>query len=310
MPIATGNRTTLRALWMGAALPPGRRRLSVHSVFTRALNLSIEGWDLLATVTGPEGEGMPHSIALGLDVDFSGLELRPGDRGSLDEASLCLRAGGGPIEIELSDSERETVGGPAGIDGLARAARGSAFGAAAEALAEEEELRCCDLRIGALLRGEPCLGAMGRRLVEAALALATSLRQPAAGSSREALGSAVRRLVGLGPGLTPSGDDFLCGLLASSSFSRHQLAEALEEAALAGIAGTNEISASLLRCAARGLFPRDLRRAAAALAAEDEVGAVLAIRRLCAHGHSSGADTAAGFLFGLAALTSASTLLQ
>jgi Protein of unknown function (DUF2877) len=62
----------------------------------------------------------------------------------------------------------------------------------------------------------------------------------------------VRRLLGVGPGLTPAGDDVLAGLLVGlRSFG--QKAEPLRLAVLAGLAaGTTDLSAALLRCAARG----------------------------------------------------------
>jgi hypothetical protein len=62
----------------------------------------------------------------------------------------------------------------------------------------------------------------------------------------------VRRLVGVGPGLTPAGDDVLAGLLVGL-WSFGQRAEPLRLTVLAGLAaGTTDLSAALLRCAARG----------------------------------------------------------
>ena len=62
----------------------------------------------------------------------------------------------------------------------------------------------------------------------------------------------VRRLLGVGPGLTPAGDDVLAGLLVGL-WSFGQRAERLRLAVLAGLsAGTTDLSAALLRCAAGG----------------------------------------------------------
>ena len=62
----------------------------------------------------------------------------------------------------------------------------------------------------------------------------------------------VRRLLGVGPGLTPAGDDVLAGLLVGL-WSFGQKAGPLRLAVLAGLpAGTTDLSAALLRCAARG----------------------------------------------------------
>jgi hypothetical protein len=70
--------------------------------------------------------------------------------------------------------------------------------------------------------------------------------------SPEVVAHLVRRLLGVGPGLTPAGDDVLAGLLVGlGSFG--QRAEPLRRAVLTGLAtGTTDLSAALLRCAARG----------------------------------------------------------
>jgi hypothetical protein len=82
------------------------------------------------------------------------------------------------------------------------------------------------------------------------------LRLPAAvlddAHSPELAADLVRRLLGVGPGLTPAGDDVLAGLLVGL-WSFGQRTEPLRLAVLAGLAaGTTDLSAALLRCAARG----------------------------------------------------------
>jgi len=70
--------------------------------------------------------------------------------------------------------------------------------------------------------------------------------------SPEVAADLVRRLLGVGLGLTPAGDDVLAGLLVGL-WSFGQRAEPLRRAVLTGLAtGTTDLSAALLRCAARG----------------------------------------------------------
>ena len=70
--------------------------------------------------------------------------------------------------------------------------------------------------------------------------------------SPEVAADLVRRLLGVGPGLTPAGDDVLAGLFVGL-WSFGQNAEPLRLTVLAGLsAGTTDLSAALLRCAARG----------------------------------------------------------
>ncbi|MGN9844732.1 DUF2877 domain-containing protein [Nonomuraea sp. H19] len=121
--------------------------------------------------------------------------------------------------------------------------------------------------------------------------------------------TAAEQLVGLGPGLTPSGDDVLAGLLVTL---RHLGAAAGAERAVwladwlapavtfDARTRTTPLSATLLHCAARG-------------EASPEVTAVLrgvtgrqalepALRRLHRLGHTSGADLAQGIAIGVTAV--------
>ncbi|MFC4113623.1 DUF2877 domain-containing protein [Nonomuraea zeae] len=125
--------------------------------------------------------------------------------------------------------------------------------------------------------------------------------------------TAAEQLVGLGPGLTPSGDDVLAGLLVTL---RHLGAAAGADRAIwladwlaatvtfDARTRTTPLSATLLHCAARG-------------EASPEVIAVLrgitgrqalepALRRLHRLGHTSGSDLAQGVGIGLAAVLSLS----
>jgi hypothetical protein len=102
-------------------------------------------------------------------------------------------------------------------------------------------------------------------------------------------------LIGLGPGLTPSGDDVLAGALAAldalaAGPARAALARAVADAP-PGL--TSPLSACLLRAAAAGHIGEPLRRAASAAVEGDAEAAVLAIRHV---GHSSGWDMLAGIV--------------
>ena len=112
-------------------------------------------------------------------------------------------------------------------------------------------------------------------------------------------------LAGLGPGQTPAGDDFLGGvLLALALAHEHQ-----PDAQLAEIAGlvvetaaprTHEISAAYLRAAYAGEVSEGWHPLIRALASGDAADVSPSARALMAPGETSGADTLAGFLAGLA----------
>lgn len=113
----------------------------------------------------------------------------------------------------------------------------------------------------------------------------------------------VDELVGLGPGLTPAGDDVLAGLLvALHHHSREREAHAAEIQLSART--TTALSAALLRHAAAGrALPAvvDLADALAGHGPTDEVGRV--VGRLLAVGSSSGVALAHGLLRGARTVT-------
>ena len=113
-------------------------------------------------------------------------------------------------------------------------------------------------------------------------------------------------LLGLGPGLTPAGDDLLAGLLVGLSARpdlRDPLAAAVQRHAPAR---TTWLSAELLRLAAAGLAAPAVVAVADALAGHGGDDALpRALPALLAVGHTSGPALARGLL--LAAGTTART---
>ena len=99
-------------------------------------------------------------------------------------------------------------------------------------------------------------------------------------------------LIGLGPGLTPSGDDFLSGALALlDALGIPQLHARLGHAVIDAAGLTSPLSACFLRAAADRHIGEYLHRAVASLVAGDVDAAIAAARRI---GHSSGWDMLAG----------------
>ncbi|MDL4771084.1 MULTISPECIES: DUF2877 domain-containing protein [Thermomonosporaceae] len=117
---------------------------------------------------------------------------------------------------------------------------------------------------------------------------------------------AAERIVGLGPGLTPSGDDILSGMLVSLRLlggavrpggTAVWLADWLG-AAVTADAGTRTtaLSATLLHCAAAGGAGAEVAAVLRGVAGHEAPAA--AVRRLLSVGHTSGADLAWGVLAG------------
>ena len=296
MRTATGH-DGLSARSIGPGVPGGEFDVRVHSVFRSALNLELEGEPLLVTLFDRDGPEAPQGIRLEAPQDFSAWRLARGSRGALGPRALVLEGGPeGQIEVDLTRAERATAVPLARVRHL-----GPAFDACRRGLARIQETKGCDLRIDVLLQGERAPTGMGACLAAGARELgaaATRLSLPAAAV-------AALRLLGLGPGATPAGDDFLCGFLFAIGSSARAGAQAaflagLGEALGGRLAATSDLSRTFLRCALRALAPTALGEMAAALSEERPLEAVRALGRVCALGHSSGADLASGFLYGLA----------
>lgn len=103
-------------------------------------------------------------------------------------------------------------------------------------------------------------------------------------------------LIGLGPGLTPSGDDLLGGaMVALHAFGRSEVAETLAAWALPlARAGTNAISNAHLACAAEGEGAGALHDMMVVLAAVGAPGLDTALAAIDAIGHCSGWDALTG----------------
>jgi hypothetical protein len=133
------------------------------------------------------------------------------------------------------------------------------------------------------------------------------LVEAAAISGTPAIADPVRDLVGLGPGLTPSGDDVLIGALAlldalaeghdRAAAMRRNLARAISDVP-SGL--TSPLSHCFLRVAAAGHVGERLHAAVSSCITGDTDAAIAAIRNI---GHSSGWDMLAAIVTALDAVT-------
>ncbi len=107
----------------------------------------------------------------------------------------------------------------------------------------------------------------------------------------------VTRLAGLGAGLTPAGDDFLMGVMLRAWLAHPEPEAYCQEFADAAAPRTTTLSAALLRSAARGECNAAWHGLLDALDTGNDARLAAAVRRALAYGHTSGADTLAGFLW-------------
>jgi hypothetical protein len=122
---------------------------------------------------------------------------------------------------------------------------------------------------------------------------------------------AASKLIGLGPGLTPAGDDVLVGFMAGlwavseNNPLQHQFTRSFGEVLIDLSAQTNLISRSYLMQAGRGKFSSTLLALAQSICRGNDGETVRRAAELVFRaGHSSGLDSVEGLLAGLAAWNS------
>jgi len=138
-------------------------------------------------------------------------------------------------------------------------------------------------------------------------ALMGGLAEGLARRNRRGLKVVTSSMAGLGPGLTPAGDDFLAGVLLALALAQRHRADAelaeignmlLETAA----PRTHEISAAYLKAAHAGEASDRWHRLLGALASGDPPAIEEAARGVMQTGETSGADMLAGFVTAMRAV--------
>jgi uncharacterized protein DUF2877 len=160
----------------------------------------------------------------------------------------------------------------------------------------------------------PLVGALARRgrvteggspLLQLAAPGIAALADWLASRGKDAPPAVAAILLGLGPGLTPSGDDLVGGaMIALRALGRGDLASRLADWALPlARERTGAISLAHLACAAGGEGSAALHDLLNALLAADGEGIAAGVAALAALGHSSGWDMLAGATLACAALS-------
>lgn len=257
----------------------------IAAVFERSLLLSAPDGRLVHLHTGPQ---LVSPFSLRLETTWAGL-LRaiPLSRG------MSVRLMG--TVLDIAGQLRLTLEGIAHY----RSPRPSAGAIDARAVRIAQDT---------LTRHE---GPEGFEDVPGSQTLATALQQAIAAGEVEQLHTGAHGLVGLGPGLTPSGDDFLVGCLRGLWLTSHDETATRDLFTRLGArllpdlkARTTRVGAEFLRYALDGSFAEILDRVADALVAPAHPPSVIAaIGRLLAQGGTSGGDTMRGLLTCIAALS-------
>lgn len=264
----------------------------VHSAFHRAVNIACLCCGELHTLVTDELDDGPNSLVVAAD-DFLAIGIRQGD---------SVRAGGGSLAI--AGKAMVNVAGAA-IWRTPVPETHCATGLLRRRLAEAEAAIWRNGTPGGFIEGmadTEVARLTTRMLHEGADGLALALGR---GETEAALAHA-GRLIGLGPGLTPSGDDFLVGLLAARALCRRQ-GDPGSDVFARGVArlaksATNPISYAAIAKAARGEVRERVARLIIALGSATAEPFAHALAQVLAIGSSSGTEIAFGVIRGLASL--------
>ncbi|MHA6523544.1 oxamate carbamoyltransferase subunit AllH family protein [Tessaracoccus sp. G1721] len=257
--------------------PSATGAVSIHSVFATAANLSTSA-GLVTVVAGSRPAG-PRTVVVDLPT-LDGLALRPGNQGELTPARLRL----GDHEFDLT---RAATWQPVPLDGPILPA------AVDELAARLDGVRLGDGPAGRSAGPTPFEEAVAAELDARTREFDDAVARHHLADAR----GAAARLLGLGQGLTPSGDDWLAGFVLAAHHAPETLGTAT--AAVDGAArpgATVDVSLSILRNALQGHAIDPLHRLLAALTRPPGPGIDEALAALADVGHSSGTDMALGLL--------------
>jgi hypothetical protein len=288
----------LSAISLGYAVPEADFDAVIHSAFRSVLNLRVNGEsNLLTLITSVDGD-LPQGIRLDAH-DFSFADFRVGDFAICRDGILQFVSS--PLTVQLSAARRWKCDLPALKFDPADPAVFAAWMFIWDALNAHQRRSKVEIVAEELL-AKSTMGGVSRKAGEAVRALLNATR------TYDAHPSAIEMLIGLGSGLTPSGDDLLVGYLAGlwckvQDESKHiQFVSELGKTIIQHSARTNDISDTYLYHAAQGQVSSRLADLAEAICRGRNPEQLNKVAQAAFNvGHSSGMDTATGLLIGLAA---------
>ena len=278
---------------------------TVHSVFAHACNLKANDGELLAVVEASGGNA-PATLVLaesGASQPLSEI-IAPGEEARLDNRVLHI---GRMLHLRLTDMEMwQPVPLVQALPAAEIERRLALTAVLAASIAPAGGLAPLLSEVLALADGSPPQAERtpdsGRDLVvNHARQLLVTLTAAIRARHWSDTAAPARALSGLGPGLTPAGDDLLAGLALGLRASLGMMPPAFEAALASAVIGrTTDLAAARVRHAVAGHPDERTHQLLAALlmdATDDALPA--AVRALLEYGHTSGADTLVGLLAGV-----------
>lgn len=270
----------------------------VHSVFRHAVNFVMETQRLVTLSLSPKPLA-PQGIVVGRGAFCGSAGQSPGEFLSRDGLLPFVVGEKIQLSAETLASSRFVIDLTAGTAVDTRVRSCAVRGKIAETLNQWLPEALLQRECVAGLRSEALFGS--GRIAELGEAIAELFfcEGENRGLRINRLGRSLERFVGLGEGLTPSGDDFIVGLLWAVATDKRLnaavfpiLCRSLE----CRLEKTNFISGQMLQYAAEARFTEPLVRLACA---DDRTSFCDVFEDIAAFGHTSGLDTLCGLSEGL-----------
>ncbi len=267
----------------------------VHSCYARILNIQTPGGQLL-TLQGPGLLQAPCAASLTEEIENYARLLAPGDpvvRNDQAPGALCLILAAATLWdgrlLPLANLSAATlqVAAEKLTQWLAQHVSGQGL-----------------VPVLAAFNGAAVRSPLHRRFCNALMPVLAARHV-----SASSMADMAAQIVGLGEGLTPSGDDLLVGFWAVLHLTGHATMLLPAPAWLAPlVANTTDLSAAFLRCALEGHFSGLMVRLLHALYSADPNAWQTPAADLARVGHSSGVDAMAGIVFANQLLASVSII--
>lgn len=291
----------IRAISIGGAVPRPDFEAVVHSAFRHAANLRAARSPVLLTLLSEADIELPQGIRLEAPKGFTLEVLSPGAQAVCKAGVLTLADS---LVIDLRPARNWECDLRSQDADLTSPAVAAAWSHAWQAVKARRAILAAEEIVGGRSSPDPdSIAVLSRRMNEAVRSMLEATRQNDATWVGELTG-----LIGLGPGLTPSGDDLLMGYLAGlrcatrGKLERQSFLAALCESTIHLSRKTNDISRTYLCLAARGQVSSTLVNLAAAICRGDSSASVSSKADAAMRfGHSSGTEAVKGLLLGLAA---------
>lgn len=285
----------LYAVSMGEGVPRQNFDAVIQSVFDSAVNLRLSREDRLITVLLSDHYELPQGIRIAakpIPLDSLTVDQRAAARGWI------LRFASSPLAIDLRGASIWRCCVPDLNTDMSEPSVQEAWSSAWKVLNEGQRLHRTDLIADDLFQRNT-----GSQLSQRISAPVMQLTSATEQFNVKTTITAALKMVGLGPGVTPSGDDILIGFLAGlwslagKNQPRLSFIQSFGSALLSIATQTNEISRTYLYHATQGQFSSSLSNLAAAIRWGNDVEQ--AVQFAMRVGHSSGMDSVTGLLIGL-----------